>query len=105
MRLSLGNWGMYVCSLSFFHWSEYVTTAIFNDDKLSFDCMSSYVLLSLLLLERARSLLSPSIYLSIYQSLFSLSLTLFLSLPLSPLLSLLFFTFLTFLFLALFFFK
>ncbi len=32
------NWGLYVAGLSFFHWSEYMTTALFNGDRLEFDC-------------------------------------------------------------------
>ncbi len=31
-------WGIYMMVLAFFHFSEYVTTALFNADRLKFDC-------------------------------------------------------------------
>jgi protein-S-isoprenylcysteine O-methyltransferase len=33
----LGTWGLYVAALAFFHWSEYLTTALFNRDRLAFE--------------------------------------------------------------------
>jgi len=32
------SWGIYVTALSFFHFSEYIMTSLYNADTVSFDC-------------------------------------------------------------------